>query len=210
MGKFELAQPSLGTVLGAIGAVLGFVALIVSLSSSADARPGHVLVQKGDIAPGAVTAKTLARGAIHPKAIARSAVTSKALAKGAVNGRVLAKGAVISAAIADDAVTQAAIAPGAVYGGALGEETIHTTPIADIDQVAANPEWTAGNTEVALCGQGERLLGGGFAFTEPGNKEVTFLQALPFVSAQSNGVSGRMATNSGGAAKGEIVALCLK
>jgi hypothetical protein len=200
MDRLEIGRPSLGTVLGAIGAVLGFVALIVSLSSSADARPGHVLVHRGDIAPGAVTAKTIAPGAVH----------SRALAKGAVNKRVLAKGAVIASSIADDAVTQSAIAPGAVYGGALGEETIHTTPIKDIDQVAENGTWTAGNTEVALCAPGERLLSGGFAFTETGNKEVTFLRALPFVSPQSNGVSGEMASNSGGGAKGEIVALCLK
>jgi hypothetical protein len=210
MGKFELRQPSVGTVLGAIGAVFGFAALIVSLSSSADARPSHALVQRGDIAPGAVTAKALAPSAVHTKAIAKSAVTSKALAKGAVNRRVLAKGAVISTAIAADAVTKAAIAPGAVYGGALGEETIHATPIKDIDQVAENGTWTAGNTEVALCAPGERLLGGGFAFTETGNREVTFLRELPFVSPQTNGVAGEMASNSGGAAKGEIMALCLK
>jgi hypothetical protein len=83
-------------------------------------------------------------------------------------------------------------------------------PIKDIDQVAENGTWTAGNTEVALCAPGERLLSGGFAFTETGNKEVTFLRQLPFVSPQTNGVSGEMATNSGGTAKGEIVALCLK
>jgi hypothetical protein len=200
MDRLELRQPSPGTALGAIGALLGFVALIVSLSGSADARPSHMLVHRGDIAPGAVTAKAIAPGAVH----------SRALAKGAVNKRVLAKGAVIATAIADDAVTKSAIAPGAVSGGALGEETIHTTPITDVDEVAQNPTWTAGNTEVALCGPGERLLGGGFAFTDTGNNEVTFLRELPFISALSNGVSGEMATNSGGGAKGEIVALCLK
>lgn len=200
MGKVELRQLSLGTVLGATGAVLGFVALIVSLSSSATALPGRALVKRGDLAPGAVTAKS----------IARSAVTSRALAKGAVNKRVLAKGAVTAGSIAANAVTRFAIAPGSVYGGALGEQTIHTTPIADIDEVASNPQWTAGNTEVAFCAPGERLLGGGFDFSLPGNREVTFLQAQPFVSPQTNGVSGRIATNSGGTAEGQIVALCLK
>jgi hypothetical protein len=210
MNEVELRKPSLGTVLGAIGAVLGFVALVVSLSSSAGALPKHVLVKRGDLAPGAVTAKAIARGAVRPKALAKSAVTSKALAKGAVNKRVLAKGAVIASSIADNAVTRSAIAPGSVYGGALGEQTIHSTPITDVDEVAENGKWTAGNSEVALCAPGERLLSGGFAFTEPGNREATFLQARPFVSAQNNGVSGRMATNSGGSAKGEIVALCLR
>jgi hypothetical protein len=210
MGEIELRKPSLGTVLGAIGAVLGFIALVVSLSSSAGALPRHTLVKRGDLAPGAVTAKAIAPGAVHAKALAKSAVTSKALAKGAVNKRILAKGAVIAGAIADNAVTRSAIAPGSVYGGALGEQTIHSTPITDVDAVAENGQWTAGNSEVALCGPGERLLSGGFKFTEPGNREATFLQALPFVSALSNGVNGRISTNSGGTAKGEVVALCLK
>jgi hypothetical protein len=201
MGELKARQaPSAGTVLGSIGALLGLAALIVSLSGSADASARRGLVRRGDIAPGAVTAKSLAKGA----------VTSKALAKGAVNKRVLAKGAVIAASISSDAVTAAAIAPGAVYGGALGTETIHVTPITDIDQVAANPEWTAGNTEVALCGPGEALLAPGFAFTNPGNREATWLQAQPFISPTGSGVSGRIATNSGGTATAQVMALCLK
>ena len=202
--------PSSGTVLGALGAVLGLVALVISLSSSADASPNRALIHSGDIAPGAVTAKALAPGAVHAKAISKSAVTAKALANGAVNRRVLAKGAVTENSISADAVTATAIAPGSVYGGALGTETIRTTPIADIDQVASNPEWTAGNTEVALCAPGEALLGPGFAFTQPGNREVTWLQAKPFLSPTGSGVSGRVASNSGGSAVAEIMAICLK
>lgn len=209
MVNFVLRRPSAGTILGAIGAVLGFAALIVSLSGSADARPAKALIGRGDIAPGAVTAKALAPGAVHGKAIAPSAVTAKKLASGAVNRRVLGKAAVIASSIAPNAVTRGAIAPGSVYGGALGEQTIHTTPIADMDQVAANPQWTAGNTEVALCAPGERLLGTGFVFDQQGNNEVTFVQVQPFVGA-TNGTSGRMATNTGGTAQGQIIALCLK
>lgn len=67
MGKVELRHPSLGTVLGSIGAVLGLVALIVSLSSSASATSSNTLVRKGDIAPGAVTAKALAKGPSTPR-----------------------------------------------------------------------------------------------------------------------------------------------
>lgn len=211
MGTSELRHPSAGTILGSIGAVLGLAALIVSLSSGADAKPRHVLVQRGDIAPGAVTAKALARGAVHPKALAKRAVHTKALAKGAVHPKQLAKGAVDSEAIAANAVTAAAIAPHAVYGGALGEETFHTTPIADVDEVAANPVWTAGNTEIAACGPGEALLSASFSFTEPGNREVAFLQARPIVtSTGGSGVAGRITSNSGGTAVGEVGALCLK
>lgn len=203
MGKFRLKRPSTGTVLG-------FIAIIIAVVGTANAAPRVQLIQKGDIAPGAVTAKALAPNAVHSKALAANAVTSKKLAKGAVNKRVLAKAAVTAASISANAVTSAALAPGSVYGGSLGEQTIHRTPIADIDQVPSNPEWTAGNTEVATCAPGEKLLSVGFAFTEPGNKEVSFLQAMPFISPNSNGASGRFASNSGGGAKGEIIAVCLK
>jgi hypothetical protein len=97
-----------------------------------------------------------------------------------------------------------------VYGGALGEVTIHETPIKDIDEVAANPEWTAGNTEVAMCGPGERILSAAFAFSNPGNKQVTWLQARPFTSPTGDGASGRIASNSGGTAEAQVIALCLK
>lgn len=201
MDTSELKRLSVGSVLGAVGALLGLAALIVSLSSSADAVSRHELVRKGDIAPGAVTAKSLARGAVH----------ARALAKGAVHAKALAKGAVSAPAIAANAVTASAIAPGSVYGGALSTQTIHVTPIADIDSVPSNPEWTAGNTEVASCAPGERLLSGGFAFTNPGNREAAFLQMMPFTNnADSNGVAARMTTNSGGSAVGQVAALCLK
>lgn len=210
-------RPSAGTVLGAIGAVLGFAALVISLSgiavatpSQTKARASHFTVHRGDIAPGAVTSKTIASGAVTTRKLAEDSVNSGNLSSGSVNRRILRRGAVIATTIAPDAVSAGAIAPGSIYGGALGEETIHTTPIADLDKVASNPEWTEGNTEVALCGAGERLLSGGFAFTEVGNREVSFLQALPFVSPTTNGVAGAFASNSGGGAKGEVVALCLK
>lgn len=213
MGKVRLKRPSTGTVLG-------FIAIIIAVVGTANAAPRVQLIQKGDIAPGAVTAralapravhaKALAPKAVHPKALAAYAVTSKKLAKGAVNKRVLAKAAVTAAAISPNAVGAAALAPGSVYGGSLGEQTIHRTPIADVDQVAENGTWTAGNAEIAACAPGEKLLSVGFAFTEPGNKEVTFLQAMPFISPNSNGASGRIASNSGGSAKAEIIAVCLK
>lgn len=211
MDTFEVKRPSPGTILGAIGALLGLAALIVSLSSSADATARHSLVRKGDIAPGAVTAKDLARGAVHARALAKNAVHTKALAKEAVKSRALAKGAVGQSAIAPDAITAAAIAPRSVYGGALGEETFHAKAITDVDAVASNPEWTAGNTEIAACAPGEALLSASFSFTEPGNREVAFLQARPIVtSTGGSGVAGRITSNSGGSAVGEVGALCLK
>lgn len=111
--------------------------------------------------------------------------------------------------MADNAITRTAIAPGSVYGGALGAISIKVVPIADLDAVPANPDWTGSNTETVLCAPGEALLGTGFAFTEPGNREVSFLQAQPFLSGTGNGVSGRIASNSGGAAKAQVMAICL-
>jgi hypothetical protein len=202
-------HPTPGAILGAIGAVLGLIALIVSLSSAADASPQGRLVRASEIAPGAVTATKLANGAVTAKAIKAGAVTSKKLANESVNRRVIRKEAVTSNGLAADSVTRVAIAPGSVYSGALVPESIHVTPIADLDQVAENGAWTASNTEAAMCGAGEALLGTGFAFTEPGNREVAFLQALPVLAPTGNGVTGRITSNSGGVAKAEVVAVCL-
>lgn len=230
MYRSELRNPTVGTVLGGIAVLLSLAALIVTLSSSASARSSDPLVHKGDIAAGAVTAKALAKGAVHPKALYKGAVKSRALAKGAVDAAALAKGAVDSGALAkgavtaealarksvdagalaDDAVTSAAIAPGSVYAAALGAQAIHVTPIADLDAVAENGTWTASNTEVATCAAGERLLSGGFAFTNPGNREVAFLQSLPFLSPTGSGVSARITSNSGGSAAAEVAAFCLQ
>lgn len=201
MGEKQIRRsPSAGTILGAIGAVFGLAALVISLSGIATASPNRQKIHSGDIAPGAVTARALARGSVRAAAIAKSAVTAPKLAKHSVT----------ASAVSPDAVTLGAIAPGAVNGGALGPVTIHNTPIADIDQVAENGTWTAGNTEAALCGVGEALLGTGFVFTESGNHEVTWLQAAPFLSPTGDGVTGRFASNSGGTAKGQITAICLQ
>jgi hypothetical protein len=220
MALSELKNPTLGTIFGLLGFILGLIALAVALSSSADALSRHVIVHKGDIAPGAVTAKSLARGAVHPKALAKGAVNSKALAKGAVNANGLAKGAVSAAALArgsvtvnalaDDAVTAGAIAPGSIYGGAFGAQTIHSAPIADLDAVAENGTWTASDTAVASCAPGERLLSGGFNFSNPGNREVAFLGVRPFINGDTAGVTGRITSNSGGTAAAEIEVVCLK
>lgn len=190
MSKLKLKRPSLGTILG-------FTALVVAVAGNAGASP-HRTVRRGDIAPEAVTAKALANGS----------VTSKKLAKHAVTARKLHEGA------GHDGIARACRGDGRGDRAGLGprrgpwEDTVHATPIPDRDQIAANPEWTASNSERVLCAPGERLLSPGFGFTNIGNREATFLQVLP--SASANGVLGLMATNSGGTAAGEIEAFCLK
>jgi hypothetical protein len=192
--------------------VIALIALSVSLAGNAGAFKGggHHLVRKGDIAPGAVTPRAIAKGAVHPRALAKGAVHARSLASGSVGAATIAPGAVGSAALAPGAVTATAIAPGAVHGAALGEETIHTAPIPDVDKVAHNGEWTPSGAEKALCGGGERLLSSGFIFTSPGDGQVGWLQAMPTISGDTDGVSGQIISDSGGTATAEVAALCLK
>jgi hypothetical protein len=182
------------------GTVLGLIAIAIALVGTANAAPRKVVVRKGDIAPGAVTARSIARGA----------VSAPKLRKGSVTAPKLAAGAVGSQAIAGGAVTSSALAPGSVYGGALGTETVVVRPIADLDKVAHNGEWTGSDTEVALCGPGEALLGSGFAFATPSNGEAIWTQALPVVNGETKGVGGRLVSDAGGAVSGEVAAICLK
>ncbi len=190
----KLKRPSPGTVLGTL-------ALIVAIAGNANAFGGQkIVVRKGDIAKGAVTANTLAKGAVHAKALAKGAVTAEALKPGAVG----------PAALANDAVTAAALAPGSVYGGALGSVTLHTAPMADVDAVAENGTWTASDSANAACATGERLLTGGIVFTNPGNREVGVLESLPYSNSTTSGYLGRITSNSGGSAAAEVQAICLK
>jgi len=193
MSKRQLKRPSPGTALG-------FLALVVALAGTANAGSSRVIVRKGDIAKGAVTANALAPGAVHAKALAKGAVTAKAL-KG---------GAVTAAALGHDAVTASALAPGSVYGGALGSVAIHTTPIVDQDVPPEISNWTTSNTEIAQCGPGERLLSGGIVFTEPGNRRVGITESLPIVNSSANAWAGQITSDSGGTARAEVQAICLK
>jgi hypothetical protein len=213
MRRPTLKRPSSGTVLGVL-------ALIVAVAGNAGALAGTAhKVTRSDLAKGAVTARAIAKGAVHPRAIAkeaitataikRAAVTADALAADAVSAPTIRTGAVTPDALGPNAVTSSALAPGSVYGAALGPVTEHSTPIADFDEVADNGTWTAGNSEVALCDKGERLLTGGVYSTNPGNREVGILEALPF-SNTVEGFMARFTSNSGGTATAEVIALCLK
>lgn len=219
MHTSELRRPSPAIVLSALALAFSFAAFVVAVSGNADAAR-HAFVKKGDIAPGAVTAKTLAHGAVHPKALAKGAVTAPKIKAGAVDAAALAKGGVTSnalahssvtaSALAEDSVTSTALAPKSVYAASLGDLTPHTATIKDQDEIAENPIWTASSTGVAICGSGERLMLGGFNFTNLGNRQVSFLEALPIVNSSTNGFKGAFASNSGGSAEAQLTALCLK
>jgi hypothetical protein len=215
MKALKLRRPSTGTVLG-------LLALIVAVAGNTGAFAGttHIVVRKGDIAKGAVTANALAKGAVHSKALATGAVNAKALANGAVGSAALGAGAVTSkalgagavgpSALAPSAVTANAIAPESIHGYALGQVTVHSAPIADLDEVPSNPVWTASNSESAICASGERLLSGGVISINPGNREVGILESFPISNSNANGWLARLTSNSGGTAAAEVEAICLK
>jgi hypothetical protein len=194
MRKPKLGRPPAGLLLGAL-------ALIVAVAGNSGAFAGtRVIVRKGQIAKGAVTAKALARGAVHPAAISKGAVGVAALRPGSVDSSVLAP----------DAVGAGALAPGSVYGGALGEVTLHSAAIVDADLSADLSTWTPSSPVVAQCGSGERVISGGVVFTDPGNGRVGIIASQPFVNGGAQGWAGRITTDAGGAAKAEVQALCLR
>jgi hypothetical protein len=179
--------------------VIAVAAFIVAVSGSATASPKHK-IHADEIAPGAVTAKAIKGGA----------VTSPKLRKGAVVSSKLGKGSVTSTAIAGGAVTGGAIAPGSVGATQLAEEELVTQPIKDLDTVAHNGESTASNAEVAACPAGAKVMGGGFAIPNPNNGEASWMQMLPYINGANSGVQGRLQSDAGGAANGEVIAICLK
>jgi hypothetical protein len=214
MSRLQRLHPSPGTALG-------LLALIVALAGTANAGPTRVVVHRGDIAPGAVTAKAIAKGAVTTKKLRKGAITAAKLAPGAVGSGALAKdsvtaaalraGAVGPAALAANAVTASAIAPGSVYGAALGPVSVYSKPIADLDEVEENGKWTASNTETVECALGERLLTGGIFITNPGNREVGIIEALPVsINDAFQGYSARLTSNSGGTSTAEVRAICLR
>lgn len=146
------------------GTAVGLLALIVALAGTANAGPTQIVIHKGDIAPGAVTARALAKGAVTPKKLRKGAVTAAklgpaavgpaALARDSVTAAALRGGAVGPAALAPNAVTSSAIAPGSVYGGALGPVVVHSTPITDLDKPSAPARWTPPDSKDAKCATG--------------------------------------------------------
>lgn len=195
MRKLTSRRPSPALVL----AILALIVAVVGTATAAPRQVRKVIVRKGQIAKGAVTAKALAKGAVHPAAISRGAVGVAALRPGSVGSSVLAP----------DAVGAGQLAPGSVYGGALGEVTVHSAAIVDAD-VDPLGEWTVSQPVTVLCGSGERVLSGGVVFTVTGNREVGIVSSQPFVNGANSGWVGAITTNTGGLAKAEVQALCLK
>jgi hypothetical protein len=164
--------------------VLSLFTLFIALTTTAVALPGRNLVEKGDIAKGAVTARVLARGAVKSRAIAKKAVTS--------------------AKLANHAVTKRSLAASSVGAFALGDTTTVSAPIPDVD-ASHDLSWTTSPTVVAVCPSNGVLLGGGVSIaTSP------FHEAFVQTSAPNGDRwEGTISTNTGGASPGQVYAVCL-
>lgn len=210
MSEVRRGRPDRPTIIATAALVVAIAALVAAVGGLAVAAPGKTVVRKVVVRKGMVHRGEIAPGAVTAKAIAHGAVSAGKIRKEAITGPKLAKASVTSEAIAADAVTAGAIAPGSVYGGALGQESVVTHPIADLDKVPHNGEWTPSSAEIAECGAGEALLGVGFSFPNPNNGQALWLQALPLVNGPTKGVSGRIETDAGGTANAVVAAICLK
>lgn len=195
---------------------IALLALAIAAASAASAAtdsksaPTKIVVRKGDIAPGAVTKADLAPGAVTNKALARGAVSANKIRRGAITAPKLGKGSVTSEAISGSAVTGPAIAPGSIEAGMLAPLTVVAKQIPDPDPVPHNGEWTVSNTELAACGAGEALLGGGFTFDGLSKGESQLLKLLPVINGPAHAMEGQFMSDTGGAVPGQVYAICLK
>jgi hypothetical protein len=209
MSRVRDSRPDRPTIIAAAALAVAIVGTVVAVSGFANAAPGTTVVRKVVIRRGMVHRGEIAPGAVTTKALAPGAVTTKKIHKEAIIGPKLAKASVGPETIAPDAVTAGAIAPGSVYGGALGQESVVTKPISDLDPLV-DKTWTPSNIETVECEEGQPVLGGGIGFTNPGDGEAAVLQLTPYLNGPKKGFMGRITSNAGGAASGEVMAICLK
>jgi hypothetical protein len=165
--------------------VLSMITLFVAITSTAGALPGRNLVEKGDIAKGAVTKRALARGAVNTKAIRKGAVTSPK--------------------IANEAVVERTLAPSSVGASALGDTATVPAPIVDNDPIAGNLDWTTSPSAAAACPPGSALLGGGVSITNGVNNRVFVQTSAPTADRWEGAIS----TDTGGTSSGRVYAICL-
>jgi len=194
---------------------IALLALAIAAASAASAAnsktpPARIIVRKGDIAHGAVTKADLAPGAVTNKALSMGAVSTNKIRKGAITAPKLGKSSVTSEAISGSAVTGPAIAPGSIEAGMLAPLTVVSKQIPDPDQIAHNGEWTPSNTELAACGAGEALLGGGFTFDGLSKGESQLLKLLPVINGPAHAMEGQFMSDTGGTVPGQVYAICLK
>ena len=164
--------------------VLSLFTLFIALTTTAVALPGRNLVEKGDIAKGAVKARDLAPGSVKSRAIRKKAVTG--------------------AKLANHAVTKRSLAASSVGAFALGDTTTVSAPIVDVDAIP-DDVWTTSATAVAVCPPGGTLLGGGVAIAGSSRHRAFVQTSAP----NGDRWEGTISTDTAGASPGQVYAVCL-
>lgn len=187
MSQFKSCRPSAPVVIN-------LIALSIVLGGHAMALPGKDVVRKGDIAAGAITARTLAPRIVSTAKLGRHVVRAGALADAAVIGRV--------------------IAPRAVTGLKLGPVDLGGTASAAIPDSDLDPgccAWTASAPVSVPCPPAALLLSGGVTI-EGSSTQRTFIQAsAPSNTASAPGTKwiGQISADDGGTATARVRAWCL-
>jgi hypothetical protein len=164
--------------------VLSMITLFIALSTTAGALPGRKLVEKGDIAKGAVTRPALARGAVRARAIR--------------------KGAVTSAKIANDAVVERTLAPFSVGAFAMGDTTTVSAAVPDTDPIP-DDVWISSPVVAAVCPPGSVLLGGGISISTSSRHRAFVQTSAP----NGDRWEGAISTDTAGESAGTVYAICL-
>jgi hypothetical protein len=170
--------------------VINLVALLIVLGGQAIALESRQAVKKGDIAPGAVTARDLAPGIVTNTKLGTHAVTGTRLANQAVTGR--------------------AIKPGSVHGRALAGTFEVPAAVPDADPITHENDfaWTSsGGT--AACPLDAIRLNGGLSIQDSAAQRA-FVQSTYPSSGNAFTWVGEISTDTGGASPAQLFALCLR
>jgi hypothetical protein len=167
--------------------VINLIALFIVLGGQAIALSGKHRIRRGDLAPGAVTGRTLALRAVSTNKLAAHSVSGAALGGGAVTGR--------------------AINPGVIRGRSLAGTFQIPATVSDLDAIAGLNWTTSGAT--ATCPSAAKLLGGGVVIQNVTTNGAVVQSTYPSSSNASTWV-GEISTDTGGASPALLYAHCLR
>jgi hypothetical protein len=170
--------------------VINLIALFIVLGGQAAALGGKNRVKSGDIAAGAITARSLAPGIVTGAKLGRHAVTA--------------------ADLGNDAVTGRAVTPHSIHALALAGTIQIPTTVADADPVGDGGDftWTT-SSGTATCPPDMLLLNGGITMQDSAFHRA-FVQGTSPSSANASTWVGEISTDTGGASPATLYAHCLK
>jgi hypothetical protein len=213
--------------------VVAYTALLLALTGTAVALPGHNKVSSDDIVNGAVkgadisnlngvgsldvrddtepggglTAEDLRTGSVGVSEIGDAAVESSELASNSVHAGHIVPGAVQSPAIATGAVQSPEIAADAVAGGQLLDFfTRPGTPVNVNDPTGSDGDWQQVEATASCGGAGERLVGFSAEWTSGGDENATQEITYDFSTGV---VTARGITDNGTQETFRAVAVCM-